>query len=173
MQAGFPVERLVRLASSPFQMGFARQALRLLESSDAIAFEATREGLLMRSQDEDALARPAALLSEVFGEQLVLLPPRVHYRMLGNCMHEPVMILRVRCAERYRDTVRDDLRAREATLLEEHNRRGMSVLRADAPLRRLLGYSAALALLSANTGRHWIWLDRYVPAGPPPGGSAA
>ena len=30
----FPVEQLARLASSPFQIGFARQAMRMLAPSD-------------------------------------------------------------------------------------------------------------------------------------------
>lgn len=174
MHSEFPVERLARLAASPFQIGFARQALRLLEPSDLLACEATQQGLLLRSPDEEALARPVALLNAIYGEQLVLSPPRVHYLVRNHQPHEPIMILRVRCARRYRDAVRNDLDAREAVLLEEHSHPRVAVLRTEAPLRTLFGYAETLAQLSENTARHWIWLDRYVPVeSPPPGGSAA
>ena len=142
----FPVEQLARLASSPFQIGFARQAMRTLAPSDFIAFEATQDGLLMRAQNEDALAKPLTLLRDLYRDNLVL---------------------------RHWAVVHDDLASREATLLEEHVRPSVCVLRAEAPLRKLLGYGEALAKLSGGTALHWIWLDRYVPMDDPPGGRAA
>jgi hypothetical protein len=169
----FPVERLAQMASNPFQIGFARQVMRMLAPSDLIAYEATRNGLLMRAQNEDALARPVALLRDLYHDDLVLLPPRVRYMSLGNRPYEPIMLLRVRTAPRYRDAVREDLAVREALLLEEHARPSVCVLRAEAPLRRLLGYGEALAALSGGTALHWIWLDRYVPMDDPPDGRAA
>lgn len=164
----FPIERLAQMASNPFQIGFARQVMRMLSPSDLIAFEATRDGLLMRAQNEEALAKPVALLRDIYHDDLVLPPPRVRYMSLGNRPYEPIMLLRVRSAPRYRDAVREDLAAREATLLEEHVRPSVCVLRAEAPLRRLLGYGEDLAKLSEATALHWIWLDRYVPMGDPP-----
>jgi len=169
----FPVERLVQLASSPFQIGFARQAMRVLYPSGLIAFEATHDGLLMQAQNEDALAKPVTLLLELYHDDLVLLPPRVRYLSLGNRPYEPIMLLRVRTPPRHRDAVRDDLASREATLVEEFARPSVCVLRAKAPLRNLLGYSKTLSKLSDGTALHWIWLDRYVPMGDPPGGQAA
>ena len=73
----FPVEQLARLASSPFQIGFARQAMRMLAPSDFIAFEATQDGLLMRAQNEDALAKPLTLLRDLYRDNLVLPPPQI------------------------------------------------------------------------------------------------
>lgn len=169
----FPVEQLARLASSPFQIGFARQAMRMLAPSDTIAFEATQEGLLMCAQNEDALAKPIALLLELYRDNLVLPPPRVRYMSLDDRPFEPIMFLRVRTVPRHWGVVRDDLASREATLLEEHARPSVCVLRAEAPMRKLLGYGEALATLSEGTALHWIWLDRYGPMGDPPGGRAA
>ncbi len=169
----FPVERLVQLASSPFQIGFARQVVRMLSPSDLIAFEATNDGLWMRAQNEDALTRPEALLRDIYHDDLVLLPPQVRYLSLGNRPYEPIMLLRVRTAPRHRDDVSADLVARGATLLEEHMQASVCVLRAEAPLRQLLGYGDALAKLTDNSGLYWIWLDRYVPMNDPPGGRAA
>ena len=173
LHSEFPVERLAQMASNPFQIGFARQVMRMLSPSDLIAFEATRDGLLMRAQNEDALAKPVALLRDLYRDDLVLLPPRVRNMSLGNRPYEPIMLLRVRTAPRHRDAVREDLAAREATLLEEHTRPSVCVLRAEAPLRKLLGYGEALSALSGGTALHWTWLDRYVPMDDPPGGRAA
>ena len=59
------------------------------------------------------------------------------------------------------------------TRLEENARPSVCVLRAEVPLRTLLGYGETLAKLSEGTALHWIWLDRYVPMDDPPGGRAA
>ena len=173
MHSEFPVERLAQMASNPFQIGFARQVMRMLAPSELIAYEATQEGLVMRAQNEDALAKPVALLRDLYHDDLVLLPPRVRYMSLGNRPYEPIMLVRVRTAPRHHDAVIEDLAAREATLLEEHARPSVCVLRAEAPLRQLLGYGEALSALTNGTGLYWAWLDRYVPMDDPPGGRAA
>ncbi|MCZ7653988.1 MAG: hypothetical protein M5R42_06370 [Rhodocyclaceae bacterium] len=103
----------------------------------------------------------------------MLLPPQVRYMSLGNRPYEPIMRLRVRIAPRHRAAVRDDLVARHAAMLEEHERPSVCVMRAEAPLRKLLGYGEALSTLTDDTGLHWMWLDRYVPMNDPPGGRAA
>lgn len=169
----FPIEQLVQLTSSPFQIGFARQVMRVLHPSDLIAFEATLEGLLMRAQNEDALAQPMAMLCDIYGDDLKLLPPRVRYMSLGNRVYEPIMLLRVRTAPRHLDAVRNDLASRKLKILEEHEHPSVCVLRAEGPLRNLLGYGESLAKLTEDKALHWIWLDRYVPQDEPPDDRAA
>jgi hypothetical protein len=169
----FPIEQLVQLTSSPFQIGFARQVMRVLHPSDLIAFEATLEGLLMRAQNEDALAQPMAMLCDIYGDDLKLLPPRVRYMSLGNRVYEPIMLLRVRTAPSHLDAVRNDLASRKLKILEEHEHPSVCVLRAEGPLRKLLGYGESLAKLTGDKALHWIWLDRYVPQDEPPGDRAA
>lgn len=169
----FPIEQLAQLASSAFQIGFARQALRMLSTSDLVAYEATHDGLFMRAQNEETLAKPVGLLRDLYRDDLVLQPLKIRYMSLGNRPYEPVMLLRVRVPPRYLEAVRDDLARREALLLEEHVRSSIGVLRAEAPLRTLLGYGADLAALTDRLALYWIWLDRYVPMSTPPGGQAA
>ncbi|HMM54688.1 MAG TPA: hypothetical protein PKC23_06695 [Candidatus Desulfobacillus sp.] len=173
MHTEFPLERLAQLASSPFQIGFARQVMRMLEPSETIAYEATRDGLVMRAQNEDVFSGPVALLRDLYGEELVLRPPQVRYLSLDDRPYEPIMMLRVRIKPRHRQAVREDLLAREVTLLEEDSRSSLCVLRAESPLRLLLGYGEALAELTEGFGLCWIWLDRYVPMGDPPDGGKA
>lgn len=168
----FPIEQLAQLASSAFQIGFARQVMSMLSTSDLVAYEATHGGLYIRAQNEETLARPVALLRDLYREELVLQPLRIRYMSLGNRPYEPLMLLRVRVPPRYRETVRDDLLEREALLLEEHVRSSVSVLRAEAPLRRLLGYGADLATLTDRQALYWIWLDRYVLMNTSRGGQA-
>jgi predicted membrane GTPase involved in stress response len=169
----FPVERLVQLASTPFQAGFARQAARVLEPAEQTAYAATADGLLVRAATEDELARPMPQLRDAYGDDLVLRPPRVRYRSLGDRSCEPIMRLRVCVEPCHRDAMRADLATREATILAEHETPDGWLLQGEAPLRRLLGYGAALSRLTAGTGRYWTALDRYVPLEGPPGGWAA
>lgn len=169
----FPIEQLARLASSAFQIGFARQAMRMLSPSDLVDYEATHDGLLLRAQNEETLTKPVGLLRDFYRDDLSLQPLRIRYMSLGNRPYEPVMLVRVRVPPRYMEVVRDDLAGREALLIEEHVRSSVGVLRAEAPLRTLLGYGADLAALTDHMALYWIWLDRYVPMNTPPGGKAA
>lgn len=173
VRSEFPIERLAQLASSAFQIGFARQAMRMLSASHVVAYEATHEGLFMRAQNEETLAKPVDILRDLHGDDLILQPLRIRYMSLGNRPYEPIMLLRVRVPPRYLEVVRGDLVRREALLLEEHVRSSISVLRAEAPLRTLLGYGADLAALTDRMALYWIWLDRYMPMNTPPGGKAA
>ncbi len=169
----FPLERLAQLASSPFQIGFARQVVRMMETSDTLAYEATHDGLLMRGQNEDVLGKPVNLLRDLYGEALVLHPPQVRYMSLGNRPYEPIMLVRVRILPRDKAAVLESLGARGVTVLEEELRPAICVLRAEAPLRQLLGYGEVLSALTQGSGLYWTWLDRYVPMDDPPGGRAA
>ncbi len=173
MHNEFPIEQTARHAGHRFQSGFARQALRLLRSSDVVGFEATAEGLVIRAQNELSLSRPTEILRDIYGEHLSLSPPRVRYVLMHGRWHEPVMVLRVRFLPRYLASVRDDLVARRVALLEEYRRSGVCVLRAEAPLRDILGYGEHFSRLTEGTGFHWTWLDRYRPLQDPPDGRAA
>jgi predicted membrane GTPase involved in stress response len=173
MRSEFPIEQLARHASQRFQYGFARQAMRLFRSSDASAFEATADGLLVRAQSEDLLDRSTEILREVYGEDLRLPPPRVRYMRWGRRWYEPVMLVRVRIIPKYREIVRDGLLARGAMLLEEYSRTEVCVLRAELPLRDALGFGKHFSQLTNGTGFHWTWLDRYRPMEDPPDGQAA
>lgn len=172
----FPLERVAQVQSHSFQLGFARQVLRLLPTSERVQYEATSGGLLMRATSENALAKPLRLLRDLYGPDLVVSAPQVRCVSEGGCQYEPIMRLRVQLEARHREAVRNDLVLRKAVILEEHERPRSPrtcVLRAEAPLRNVLGYADALSELTDGTAVHWIWLDRYVPLEGPPGGHAA
>lgn len=172
MRSEFPLEQLVKHDSHRFQMGFARQVIRDVTQTrrfrDRVLFEASHDGLLMLAQNEEALAEPLNLLRDLYEESLVVLQPRVRYLSLGNEQFEPIMVARVRVLPRDLQAVRADLLAREATLLDEDRNRGACVLRAEVPLRNLLGYGRELSALTGGTGEYCSWLDRYarMPTGP-------
>ena len=67
VRSDFPIERLAQLSSSAFQIGFARQAMRMLSASHVVAYEATHEGLFMRAQNEETLAKPVDILRDLHG----------------------------------------------------------------------------------------------------------
>ena len=172
-QAQLPLEMLASITSHPFQLGFARQALRMLRASEHVSFEATAKGLLMCASSEEALMEPLGLLRDSYGPDMALSPPRVRYVSMGERNYEPIMRLRVSVERHLADAVREDLVRRKAVIQGDQVHDGTCFLRAEAPLRALLGYADALARLTDGTGRHWIWLNRYVPIDGPPGGHAA
>lgn len=173
MLAEFPVEQLASHAGHRFQQGFAHQACGLIAPSEAHGLHTVPAGLLIQARDEEALAGPVDILRHIYGAQLRLAPPRPRLLFLGGRWCEPIMMVRARLRPIYLEALRRDLLARGARLLEEDARPDGVVLRAEAPLERMLGFGRDFADLTEASGDYWIWLDRYQPMDVPPGGLAA
>jgi hypothetical protein len=169
----FPVEQLVRHATLRFQRGFAHGAMRLIGDADAFALAAVPAGLLIRGENEEALAGPVDILRQVHGDDLRAASPRVRHLFIDGRWREPIMQVRVRVQPEHVAAVRRDFLALGATLLDIDCLADGWVIRAEAPLRDLLGYGTRLRRLAGGAASHWIWLDRYVPLQPPPPGRAA
>jgi hypothetical protein len=173
MRAEFPVEQLASHAGHPFQQGFARQASRLIPPTEAHDLQTVPAGLLIQARDEDALAGPVAILRDIYGSLLHLAPPRPRLLWLEGRWCEPIMMVRARLRHIYLEGVRRDLLARGALMLEEDDQPDGMVLRAKAPLERLLGYGPEFSALTGASCDYWMWLDCYRPMEVPPGGLAA
>jgi translation elongation factor EF-G len=82
--------------------------------------------------------------------------------------------LRVRCLPEHFVAVKTDLEARGASIEDSECTPAYAVVRATAPLARLIGYSWNLAKLTAGTAHEVMWLSHYAPIKtPPPNGNAA
>jgi translation elongation factor EF-G len=99
-------------------------------------------------------------------------PPRVRL-IEGVQVKEPIMHVRISMYESARKLVKRALQRRGAALCEEYVRSRYCVLRAEAPLADLLGFSSELARLTAGTAKHWIALSHYAIVTRDPGGRAA
>lgn len=172
MHFQYPLEALARSRAAASQLDFARQARRALFDSDDVLFEPIDRGLAIFSANEDALEAPRRVLRELYGDFVELRGPKVRY-MPGEPPHEPIMHVRVTSRREYAPRILQELRARNARILEECVRPRLFVVRAEAPLARLLGLPAALDALSDGSAAHAIRLVRYAPLPPDPGGLAA
>jgi elongation factor G-like protein len=162
-----PLERLCRLNAEGPQLTFAQRALWLMPQRSDCGFEASCEGLLMRGETELSLERPIALLQEVYGEQLAIGPLTIRYHR-GALVEEPHMGVRVLCAARDFQAVRNDLVERGAKILDEEVTQIVGVVRATAPLAKLLGFPRRLLTLTAGGARELMWLSHYQPCDPQP-----
>lgn len=167
----YPLEALARRRStaSASQFEFAVDARRVLVDSDEAMFEAHAQGLAIFTANEDALAGPARLLHELYGDFVELRKPRV--RMIpGNPPQQPVMHARIATRSDFAPRVRAELRARGALLLEHCARGSNEIFRAEAPLAALLGLPAWLHAATDGTAHHAIRLVRYaaIPDAPRP-----
>jgi translation elongation factor EF-G len=73
------------------------------------------------------------------------------------------MGVRVRGLPEYFEAVTADLKARRASIVDCDLTLTSAVVRATAPLARLLGYSQDLAQLTAGTAHEVTWLSHYAP----------
>jgi hypothetical protein len=147
-------------------LAFAQRALGLLPQPRDCAFEASPEGIVIRGATESALEGPTQMLREVYGEQLAIGPLTIRYRK-GPALEEPYMGVRVLCAAKDFQTIRSDLLARGAKILDEEVAQSVGVVRATAPLAKLLGYARDLGSLTAGSAREVMWLDHYEPCAQP------
>lgn len=172
MHHDLPIEQLVRRRDSPFQLGFAHQAQRLLQERETFKTMATYKGLRVLARNEDELLRPVEALREAYGPAVDVRPPRVRL-IEGPQVLEPIMHVRISLQNRHVEAVKQALADRGAAPSEEYARAIYSVLRYEAPLADLLGLPSQLKDLTAATAKHWTVLSHYALVTRDPGGRAA
>jgi len=157
-----PLEQIVRHRERPSQIEFARQAADVLDETDEVRFEPTERGLALFAAHEEALRPPLSVIRDRYGEAVEARPPRV--RLLpGHPLQEPVMAVRVTVPREHAPAALRELRDRGARILEECRRGRIFIVRAEAPLRELLGFGRRMARLTDGTAAHSIRLSRYLP----------
>ena len=163
----YPLESLARRRSTTSQLDFAKQARRILVDSDDAMFEAHDHGLAIFAANEDALRVPLRVLRETYGDFVDVRRPKV--RLLpGDPPQEPVMQVRITTRADYSIGVLAELRARGARIIEQCVRGRVVILRAEAPLARLLGLPARLEAITDASAAQSIRLVRYAPVPPAP-----
>ena len=158
----YPLESLARRRATTSQLDFARQARRILVDSDDAMFEAHDHGLAIFAANEDALRTPLRVLKETYGDFVDVRRPQVRL-VPGDPPQEPIMHVRITTRADYSIGVLAELRARRARIIEQCVRGRVVILRAEAPLARLLGLPARLDAMTDGTAAQSIRLVRYAP----------
>ena len=73
------------------------------------------------------------------------------------------MGLRVKCSPGHFEGVKADLNARNGVVVASEIGPTCAVIRAVAPLAKLLGYDARLAQLTSGAAHQVMWLSHYAP----------
>ena len=157
-----PLEQIVRHRNRPSQGDFAHEALAVLEETEDSRFEPTARGLALYGAHEEALAPPVAILRDRYHEALEVRPLRVRC-LAGRPVRQPVMAVRVVARREHSLAVLAELRRRHARIEEECLRGRTFIVRAEAPLRDLLGLGESLAALTGGSAQHGMRLSRYLP----------
>jgi len=169
----YPLERLCSHHSEPFQLTFARHAQQHFLEREDVEVVASRQGLSIRAETEDAIEAALVVLKDLYGSRLRIGPPTIRYHK-GVSLEEPWMGMRVRCGAGHLDAVNADLMGRNATNISCEIETAGCLIQACAPLANLIGYRSSLGRLTAGSGEHVMWLSHYAPIdGTPPGGQAA
>jgi hypothetical protein len=160
--SGLPLECHCAAPREHLQRPFAEQALDVLPHRKDLAYEAHGDGLVIYAETEFALDRPLRVLHEIYGASLRIEPAAIRYRV-NDVIEEPHMAVRVLCAARHFASLKQDFLARGASILDEELRPPVGVIRATAPLRKLIGYSQWLAQHTSGSAREVMWLAHYAP----------
>lgn len=162
LRAAYPIEQSASCADFERQEVFARHAQDLLPDYDGVLFKATRSGLLMLGQTEADLAAPGRLLRELFGKRLNLSPPHV-WLAYADGWQQPIMGFRVATQVSDLTQVRRSLERRGARISHVELGRSTGVIRGQAPLIDLIGYTRTLSRESHDTGEISVWLSHHEP----------
>lgn len=165
--AQYPLEQLASSRSTSFQQGFARMTMHLLPAFNDALLEASAKGLVILAASELALATPAEVIRQIHADDVHIDAPRVRFAY-GDTVEEPVMWVRAAVPRGDTEAVVHDLIGREARIEEVDWLAPSPVVRARAPLRKLLGYPAALSELCAGKAELQMWLSHYAPMPPGP-----
>lgn len=169
----FPLERLCSHLFEPFQLTFARNAQQHFLVREDVEVVASRQGLAIRAETEEAIDAAIVILKDLYGPNLRIGPPTIRYHQ-GRSLEQPWMGLSVRCSPEHLDLVNADLIGREAMIVSCDVEPAQCLIQARAPLAGLLGYRSDLEKLTAGSARHAMWLSHYAPIeSPPPDGQAA
>jgi hypothetical protein len=167
----YPIEQLARSTSTRFQTGFARMTMHRVPEFKEAVLEPSDRGLKILAANEPALALPVEVIRQLHGDDVELGAPRVRL-LYGERVHEPIMWIRAAAPRAHTEAVIHDLVRRGAQIHEVDWLACQPVIRAKAPLRKLLGYPAALADLSAETAALRMWISHYAPVPPEPDDAA-
>jgi hypothetical protein len=167
----YPIEQLARSTTTRFQMGFARMTMHLVPEFKEVALEPSERGLRILAANETALGLPAEVIRQIHADEVRFDAPQV--RLLhGVVVQEPIMWVRAAVARTYTEAVILDLVGRGADIEEVDWLAAPSVVCGKAPLRQLLGYPKALAVLCDDQAELRMWVSHYAPVPPEPGKAA-
>jgi translation elongation factor EF-G len=172
MNYEYPIEQLACSAKTRFQMGFARMTMHLIPELGDVVFEPSEQGLKILGASEMALRRPGEIIRRIHKHEVEFKEPRV--RLLYDAVvREPIMWVRASVGHTDAEAVVRDLVARDALIEAVDWCHPQTQVRAQAPLRNLLGYSQALPTLSKHATDLKMWLSHYAAVTPGPDDEAA
>lgn len=172
MHQTYVLEQTVRRSSETFQLKFAREAAVHVSKLEGVCAQATGNGLVLLGASEAALNAAAQLLQALYGDGIQSRAPRVRNVHEPQAM-EPVMDVVVIAEKSVREVIVKDLARRGGSILFDVFERRKWLLRAQAPLSRLIGYGKDLDGMAGRRAEHMIVFSHYEPIDTDPGGSAA
>lgn len=167
----YVLEQRITHRSEAFQLKFAREALALLDGTEAVAGQASHAGLSLLATEEAPLMRAVRTLRVRYGDLLRVGAPSVVYRR-DPVLMEPVMSLQVVVPPCHESAIERNLLGRGAVVLEKRLEDAASRIHAEVPMAKLLGYGDYLQRATGGTGSWQLAFGRYAPVDPG-GGSAA
>jgi hypothetical protein len=159
----YPMAQELKLLFKSGLKDFERYLQSILFYPSETIIEASQHGLFIFSKNEEALERPVEVLDDIFRDAIRSAAPQVRYFRKDHRLYEPIMHLRVNVNNHFSRQVEEDLLKREAVVFENDKVRNGYVLRAEGPLRNLIGYKNDLNEITDHSAHCLSWLDRYSP----------
>lgn len=157
----YPLAQELKILFKSGITDFERYLKAILFCPSETIVEASQHGLFLFSKNEEALEKPVRTLDDIFRDALRSSVPQVRYFRKDHQLYEPIMHLRLTVNNHFVHDVELDLLERDATIFDNYKVRNGYVLRAEGPLRNLIGYKQDLETITDRSAYYLSWLDRY------------
>jgi translation elongation factor EF-G len=157
----YPIAQALKIQYESSLKEFENYLKRLLFFPTENIIEASQHRLFILSKSEESLEIQIQTLNEIFSSAILNSTPQVRYLRKGQSLFEPIMQLRVTVSNQHVESVTQELLRREATIFDKYKNRNCHVLRAEGPLRKLIGYKKGMNVITNYSAHCLSWLDRY------------
>jgi hypothetical protein len=113
--------------------------------------------------NEASLEEAQQVIKTAYGNQVISRAPEIHTFVDPklNALVEPIMFLRLKSPRGYTTALLEELDRRRASIKETYVQNSDIVIRAEARLADLMGYSEATQAMTNASAVIWSWLLRY------------
>jgi translation elongation factor EF-G len=157
----YPIAQALKIQYESSLKEFESYLKRILFYPTETIIESSQHSPFIFAKSEESLEIQIQTMNKIFGSAILNSTPQVRYLRKGQSLFEPIMQLRVTVGNQYIEAVTQELLRREASIFDKYKNRNCHVLRAEGPLRKLIGYKKRINVIT-NYSAHCIsWLDRY------------
>lgn len=161
--ASYPLRQSLLPSAKGLAIFAKRGLVEWLSRPDRYLIVCEGRGGRIYAANEASLEEAQQVIKDAYRDQVISRAPEI-YTFVDprlDALVEPIMFLRLKSPRGYATALLEELDRRRASIKEEYLQRYHVVIRAEARLADLMGYSKATLTMTNGSAVIWSWLLRY------------